>query len=51
MNTIESLTASELARVRIMVKTFLRSAQRNPEKHSAGYLNELHTILDKLAND
>jgi len=46
---IDSLTAPELARLRVMVKTFIRSAERNPEQHSVGYLNELQTILNKLA--
>ena len=49
MITTEDFTPPELARLRTMVKTFIKSAERNPEQHSVGYVNELETILNKLA--
>jgi len=48
MITTNSLTASELARLRVMVKTFISKAEKNPQNHSQGYLNELYSILEKL---
>ena len=45
----ELLTESELARLRVMVKTFIKSAHREPEKHSQGYIDQLDSILRKLS--
>ena len=46
--TLSDLTKTELARLRVMVKTFIKSAKRNPENHSQGYMDELQSILSKL---
>lgn len=46
MTLTKTFTGPELARLRVMVKTFIKSAER--KDHSQGYINELHTILSKL---